>query len=56
VHVHFHDYELLDRRRVVALRIALALLARRRRASDLDALAETVGDDAPETAFAEAVE
>jgi hypothetical protein len=30
VHVHFHDYELLDARRALALRAALALLARRR--------------------------
>jgi len=56
VHVHFHDYELLDRRRAAALRFALALLARRRRPSDLDALAATVGDDAPETPFAEVAE
>jgi hypothetical protein len=31
VHVHFHDYELLDRRRRAALSLALRLLARRRR-------------------------
>ena len=31
VHVHFHDYELLDRRRRAALSVALRLLARRRR-------------------------
>ena len=30
VHVHFHDYELLDRRRVAALLAALLLLAARR--------------------------
>jgi hypothetical protein len=47
VHVHFHDYELLDRRRAAAIRVALALLARRRRPTDLEALAATVGDDAP---------
>jgi hypothetical protein len=47
VHVHFHDYELLDRRRAAAIRVALALLARRRRPSDLEALAATVGADAP---------
>jgi hypothetical protein len=47
VHVHFHDYELLDRRRAAAIRVALALLARRRRPTDLDRLAATVGDDAP---------
>ncbi len=47
VHVHFHDYELLDRRRAAAIRLALVLLARRRRPTDLEALAATVGDDAP---------
>ena len=31
VHVHFHDYELLDRKRRAALSLALRLLARRRR-------------------------
>jgi hypothetical protein len=31
VHVHFHDYELLDRKRRIALTVALRLLARRRR-------------------------
>jgi len=35
VHVHFHDYELLDARRTAALRAVLAVLARRRRAGDL---------------------
>jgi hypothetical protein len=39
VHVHFHDYELLERRRRIALRVTLALLARRRRAVALGALA-----------------
>ncbi len=38
VHVHFHDYELLDARRAAALRATLAVLARRRRATDLGAL------------------
>jgi hypothetical protein len=38
VHVHFHDYELLDRRRRAALAATLALLARRRRPAGLDAL------------------
>jgi hypothetical protein len=55
-HMHFHDYELLDRRRSAALRVALRLLARRRQPTDLDALAASVGDDAPETAFADAAE
>ena len=38
VHVHFHDYELLDARRRAALQIVLAVLARRRRPVGLDAL------------------
>jgi hypothetical protein len=35
LHVHFHDYELLDGKRALALRATLALLARRRRAAAL---------------------
>ena len=38
VHVHFHDYELLDAKRRAALAVTLALLARRRRPTGLDAL------------------
>ena len=38
VHVHFHDYELLDGRRRAALTATLALLARRRQPAGLDAL------------------
>jgi hypothetical protein len=38
VHVHFHDYDLLEPRRRAALSITLALLARRRRPTDLGAL------------------
>lgn len=38
VHLHFHDYELLDRRRAVALTLTLELLARRRTPVGLDAL------------------
>jgi hypothetical protein len=38
VHVHFHDYELLDRRRRAALSVALRLLARRRRPVEPDAV------------------
>lgn len=38
VHVHFHDYELLDGRRRAALALTLALLARRRTPAGLDAL------------------
>jgi hypothetical protein len=36
VHVHFHDYELLDRRRAVALIVGLRLLRLRRRPARLD--------------------
>ena len=38
VHVHFHDYELLDRRRAAALVLTLRLLARRRTPLALDGL------------------
>jgi hypothetical protein len=48
VHVHFHDYELLEGRRRAALTSALAVLGRRRRPVGLDALRadEEVGWDA----------
>jgi hypothetical protein len=42
VHVYFHDTDLLDRRRSAALALALAVLGRRRRATDLDALAASL--------------
>jgi hypothetical protein len=38
VHVYFHDTDLLDRRRRVALHVLLRLLARRRQPLDLDQL------------------
>jgi hypothetical protein len=38
VHVYFHDTDLLDRKRAVALELGLRLLARRRPASDLEAV------------------
>ena len=38
VHVHFHDYELLDPKRRLALQLTLAVLARRRRPTELGAL------------------
>src|SRR2546421_4384767 len=38
VHVYFHDTDLLDRRRALALRTALRVLALRRTPSDLDAV------------------
>ena len=38
VHVYFHDTDLLDRRRSLALGVALRVLARRRPVRDLDEL------------------
>ena len=55
VHAYFHDTDLLDRRRAAALRVALALLGRRREATDLDRLAAELADSAPTTALAEVV-
>jgi hypothetical protein len=40
VHVYFHDTDLLDRKRALALELGLRHLARRRPASDLDELSE----------------
>jgi hypothetical protein len=42
VHVHFHDYELLDARRRIALAVTLAALARRRQPARLDRLTAEV--------------
>ena len=39
VHVHFHDFELLDPKRRAALEVVLRVLARRRRPVELGALA-----------------
>ncbi len=47
VHVYFHDTDLLDRRRALALRFALEVLGRRRTATDLDRLAELADGDVP---------
>ncbi|HEU0248502.1 MAG TPA: hypothetical protein VFR38_15605 [Gaiellaceae bacterium] len=47
VHVYFHDTDLLDRRRRAMIRVLLPLLAQRARASDLDALAHDLIQDAP---------
>jgi hypothetical protein len=44
VHVHFHDWELLDRRRAIALDVVLHLLRLRRRSIDLDELARRAAD------------
>jgi hypothetical protein len=51
VHVHFHDTDLVDGRRRAAIGWALRLLAYRRSATDLDALAATLGSIAPVVAF-----
>jgi hypothetical protein len=51
VHLYFHDTDLLDRRRRAMVRVLLPLLARRARASDLDALAHVLLDDAPRVAW-----
>jgi hypothetical protein len=51
VHVYFHDWELLDRARSLALRAVLILLGRRCRPSDLEALAGEVRSDALELPF-----
>lgn len=39
VHVHFHDWELVDRRRAAAIEVLLRILARRRRPLDIAELA-----------------
>jgi hypothetical protein len=39
VHVHFHDWELIDRRRALALDVLLRLLRRRRQPASVDELA-----------------
>ena len=51
VHVYFHDTDLLDTRRRFALGAALALLGRRRIATDLERLAADVAETAPELPF-----
>jgi hypothetical protein len=51
VHVYFHDTDLLSGRRRSALVTALRVLGRRRRAVDLDALADAAADVAPEIPF-----
>lgn len=47
LHVYFHDYDLLDPARARALRLALALLGRRRPRLDLDELAAACRGSAP---------
>jgi hypothetical protein len=50
VHVHFHDWELVDRRRSLALHTLLRVLRLRRRPLAIDTLAELAAD-APEIAW-----
>jgi hypothetical protein len=50
VHVHFHDWELVDRRRAFALRALLPALRLRRRPLAIDALADLAAN-APEIAW-----
>jgi len=47
VHVYFHDTDLLDRRRAVALRFALEVLGRRTTVTDLDELARLADGNVP---------
>jgi hypothetical protein len=51
VHVHFHDTDLVDARRRLALVWTLRVLARRRVPTDLDELARRVAGRAPEVPF-----
>jgi hypothetical protein len=53
VHVYFHDTDLRDRRRRMALPVLLGVLARRARPIDLDGLAALIDDDDPEVAWAD---
>jgi hypothetical protein len=47
VHLHFHDWELVDRRRAVALQVVLRALRLRRKPLGIDALADLAAN-APE--------
>ena len=53
VHVYCHDTDLVDGRRRRLLVSVLALLARRRERSELDAVARVLGADAPERSWAD---
>jgi len=55
VHVHFHDTDLVDLRRRLALVWALRVLARRRQATDLDRYAESIRASIREIRFEEIV-
>ena len=56
VHVYFHDTDLLSASRRSALVNALRVLGRRRRAVDLDSLAQAAAEVAPELPFDQAWE
>ena len=53
LHVYFHDTDLLDARRRALLRATLPVLARRARATDLDALATRTFPGAPRVPWAD---
>ena len=53
VHLHFHDWELVDRRRAAAIQLLLRVLGLRRRPLTIDELAERAAA-APETGWGEA--
>jgi len=53
VHVYFHDTDLVDRRRRAMIRTLFPLLARRTKATDLDALAAATLDDWPVVTWAD---
>jgi hypothetical protein len=52
VHVYFHDTDLLDRTRRLALLAALRIIGARRTPADLQELVEIVSSSAPEVPFA----
>ena len=51
VHLYFHDTDLLDRKRRLALELALRVLGRRRQPIGLEPLAQEAGRTAPERPF-----
>jgi catechol 2,3-dioxygenase-like lactoylglutathione lyase family enzyme len=53
VHVYFHDTDLVDRRRRLALAAVLGVLGRRAQPTDLEALAASMGEAAPEIPWAD---
>jgi hypothetical protein len=54
VHVYFHDTDLLSPARRLALELALRVLARRRRPSDLERLAQDAARNAATKSFSRA--